>query len=246
MPVNKKQTKAIKRKGTFIVLDGTDGTGKATQCTLLDAALKKSGYKIKKIDFPRYYDNFFGKLIGECLAGKYGDFIAVDPHIASVLYAADRWETKAQIEKWLEDGYVVISDRYVSANQIHQGGKILDEKKRTEFLSWLDMMEHGVFKIPRPDAIVYLNLSVTLGQKLLAEKHAAEALKSKKKYLGTSKDQAETNVDHLEKSRQSALSIVKKNNAWHKIECENNGEILSREAIHAEVLKVVSKILKKK
>ena len=106
------------KKGKLIVLDGSDGSGKATQTRFLLARLKKEGYRVKTLDFPQYEKNFFGKLIGECLVGDYGDFVKIDPHIGSVLYAADRYESKPVIERWLKQGFVVVLDRYVSSNQI--------------------------------------------------------------------------------------------------------------------------------
>ena len=162
------------RQGKFVVIDGIDGAGKATQTELLVKHLKQLKVPVRKIDFPGYERNVFGKLIGECLAGKHGDFVQVDPRIGSTLYAADRFESKAKIERWLKAGYVVIADRYVSSNQIHQGGKIKDPKKRQEFLKWLDTVEYTIFGIPRPDLIVYLHLPVALSLKLLHAKSAAK------------------------------------------------------------------------
>src|SRR3989344_8797310 len=176
-----------KRRGQFIVIDGIDGTGKATQTEFLVNRLNKSGIKAKAVEFPNYYENFFGKLLGGYLSGKYGDFVQVDPHIASVLYAADRFESSDKIRKWLNSGYTVVADRYVSANQIHQGGKIRNNKERVEFLKWLDEMEYGVFKIPRPDIILYLDLPVALSQKLLRNK----LLAVKKRYIEGRKDVVE-------------------------------------------------------
>lgn len=117
------------KKGKLIVIDGTDGSGKATQVKLLVKRLKKSGRKVKAIDFPQYYDNFFGKTIGECLIGENGNWAKINPRIASVLYAADRWESSKKVKKWLKGGYFVIADRHASSNQIHQGGKVLETKK---------------------------------------------------------------------------------------------------------------------
>jgi dTMP kinase len=122
------------KKGKLIVIDGTDGSGKATQVALLEARLKKEGHTVKLVDFPEYYKNFFGKFIGHCLSEQYYNFINVHPKIASVLYAADRFESKVQIEGWLAKGYIVLANRYVSANQIHQGGKIANAKKRVAYL----------------------------------------------------------------------------------------------------------------
>lgn len=228
------------KKGKFIVIDGTDGSGKATQTALLEKRLKKDGYKVKKIDFPQYYKNFFGQLIGQCLAGDYGDFIGTDPHLASVLYAADRFESSNAIKTWLADGYIVLADRYVSSNQIHQGSKIADPKKRQEFLRWLDKMEYGVFDIPKPDLIIFLDVPVAITQKLLKSKNQ----QAKKKYLKGKKDQAENDLIHLEKSRANAIEIVKKGNKWKKIDCTAGGEILSKEKNHEMVYREIKKIIK--
>jgi dTMP kinase len=163
------------KKGKFIVIDGTDGSGKATQVALLSKRLTKEGYKIKNVDFPEYYKNFFGKFIGHCLSEQYYNFVKVHPKIASVLYAADRFESKDEIEGWLKKGYVVIANRYVSANQIHQGGKIKNAKKREAFIKWLDEMEYGVFKIPKPDVVLYLDLPMKTIRKRLSRKRNVPA-----------------------------------------------------------------------
>jgi dTMP kinase len=239
----KKEKFKKSKKGKFIVIDGIDGSGKATQTELLLKRLTKDGHKVKKIDFPRYNDNFFGALVGECLTGKYGNFIEIHPRIASVIYAADRWESSEVIKKWLDQGYVVVADRYVSSNQIHQGGKIKDENDRVAFLEWLDRMEHGTFKIPRPDMIVFLHLPVTLS-KALIDKRKLEAGKEGRKYMEGKKDIAEEDVKHLADSRASAMKIVEKVNKWKLVECSENNEILPREKIHEMVYATVKKAIK--
>ncbi|MEK7478215.1 MAG: thymidylate kinase [Patescibacteria group bacterium] len=231
----------LTKQGKFIVIDGGDGSGKATQTDLMFKRLSKEKIKVKKIDFPQYQENFFGQLIRECLDGKYGDFLAVPPQIASVLYAADRWETSAQIKKWLAEGYVVMADRYTSANQIHQGGKISNQTARKKFLTWLDKMEFGVFKIPRPDMILYLHVPVAISQSLLANR-AAENKKTKSGRA--KKDLAESNIKHLEDSQKSAIDIVRKNNAWIRIDCAKSGQILPREEIHEMIYGVIKAKIK--
>lgn len=221
-----------KNKGKLIVIDGADGSGKATQTALLAKRLKKEGYPVKTIDFPRYDDNLFGTLIGDCLAGRYGDFIALDAHIASALYAADRYESKKIIVKWLEKGYIVIADRYVSANQIHQGGKIADPVKRKTFLRWLDDMEFGVFGLPRPEAILYLDVPREVSDRLLAER---ENLRGKGR-VRRKKDLAESDRKHLDDARVSALKILKRKNNWIRIQCVRKGDLRSRESIAEEIL----------
>lgn len=221
------------------MIDGVDGSGKATQTQLLFERLVKSGYKVKKIDFPQYGTNFFGQLVGRYLAGEFGGSADVSPYLASVLYAADRFESSGQIKKWLEKGYIVIADRYVSANQIHQGGKIKNLKERKKFLEWLEKMEFGVFNIPRPQAIIYLDIPLKFSVELLKNKTA----KSRKKYLKNKKDIHESDLAHLINAKKSAVNLIKKNNNWIKIDCVKNGGLLSREQINNIVWNAVKNIL---
>jgi dTMP kinase len=228
------------QKGKLIVIDGIDGSGKATQVKILKQRLLKEGVKVKTIDFPRYETNFFGSLIGEYLSGLHGDFIAMDSKIASILYAADRFESSAQIKKWLDEGCIVLADRYATANQIHQGGKIDDLKKRKEFLAWLYKMEYGVFGIPKPDLVIYLDVPFEVSKMWLMNKVA----KRKKKYLNGRKDVAEDNLIHLKNSRNSALLLTKENKNWTKIECCKGNLCMSPEQVGEEVYKIVNKKIK--
>lgn len=229
------------KKGKFIVIDGTDGSGKATQVKLLAERLRKEGKKVEIVDFPEYYDNFFGKFIGHCLSEQYYNWLKVHPKIASVVYAADRFESKEKIEGFLKKGYVVIANRYVSANQIHQGGKIASSKKRADFIKWLDEMEYGVFKIPRPDITLYLSLPINITLKLLKDR---ESSKMKREYLKKKKDVHENDTEFLVNSRKSAMWLVNKVPNFYKIDCSYKGNILSRENIHDRVYEEVKKVLK--
>jgi dTMP kinase len=204
--------------------------------------LLKENKKVKKMDFPQYKNNFFGRLLRECLDGKFGDFIAVNPKIASVLYAADRWESSDNIRKWLNEGYTIISDRYVSSNQIHQGGKIKNDKDRVDFMKWLDEMEFKIFKIPKPDGIIFLDVPIEITEKLIKGRAKEIAKKTAKKVY---RDLADKNKNYLENSRVSALKIVKNNNAWYGINCVKDNSIMSIEEIHGKVYDLFNKIIKK-
>ncbi len=228
------------KKGKLIVLDGADGAGKATQTKLLIARLKKEGKKVKTLDFPQYQKNFFGKLIGECLTGAHGNFVGLSPYIASTLYAADRFESKNMIEGWLRQGYTVVLDRYVSANQIHQGGKITDTKERKKFLTWLDEMEFGVYQLPRPTIILYLDVPYEISRELLKGTSAT----NRKSYLKKGdQDQVENNEEYLRKSRESAVKMVQASNQWERVLCTKKGALLSREAVHELVWEKVKHYL---
>jgi dTMP kinase len=228
------------KKGKLIVIDGTDGSGKATQVDLLAKRLKKEGHIVKIIDFPEYYKNFFGKFIGHCLSEQYYNWLNIHPKIASMAYAADRWESSTEVREWLKSGYIVLANRYVSANQIHQGGKISNTKKRADFIKWLDEMEYGVFKIPRPDITLYLDLPTKIVLKLLKQRDS----QTKRAYLKKKKDVHEKDLDFLVNSRKSALKLVKEIKNFIKIDCAKDDEILSREEIHAKIYEQVKKVLK--
>lgn len=231
------------KRGKLIVIDGTDGSGKATQVKLLANRLKKEGKAVKIVDFPEYYSNFFGKFIGHCLSEQYYNFVKVHPKIASVLYAADRFESKEKIEKWLSGGNIVIANRYASANQIHQGGKIANTKKRQNFLQWLAQMEYEVFKIPKPDIVFYLSVPIEIILKLIKERNG----NGHRKYLGKKKagkeDVHEKDVKFLENSRKSALWLAKTQKGWVKVECIKNGKMETRENIHRKIYEKIKRII---
>ncbi len=228
------------KKGKLIVIDGTDGSGKATQVEFLINKLKNDGHEVRTVDFPEYYKNFFGAFIGHCLAEQYYNFLHVHPKIASVLYAADRFESKDKIEKWIKKGYIVIANRYASANQIHQGGKISDLKKREEFLRWLDDMEFRVFGIPRPNATFYLNVPTTFGKKLLKKRNETTT----RAYLKKNEDVHERDIDFMKNSYESAMWLSGNQPGWFKIDCVKNKKMRTRENIHQEIYKEVKKVLK--
>ncbi len=235
-----KKGKPTPRRGKLIVIDGTDGSGKETQTNLLIKHLKKDGHRVKIVDFPDYYSNFFGKFIGHCLSEQYYNFVKVHPKIASVLYAADRFESKDKIDKWLKNGFIIIANRYASANQIHQGGKISNTKKRENFLKWLAEMEYKVFKIPKPDVVLYLSVPIPIVLKLMRGRSNGKT----RAYLKKKKDVHEKDTKFLENSRKSALWLAKTQRGWIKIECIKNGKIDTRENIHKEIYKKIKKIIK--
>lgn len=226
-------------KGLFIVLEGNDGSGKATQTELLLQRLRAEGHRAEKIDFPKYDGNVFGALIGECLAGKRGDFATLDPKIASSLYALDRFESSARIRALLEDGVIVVADRYAGANQIHQGGKIEDGTEREAFLLWLEQVEFGILTIPRPDVTLYLRVPLEVSLKLLTEKR-----KAKNQTLADGeRDVVEEDRDYLRRSNLTANWLLEREAGWRAIECMEGEELCSREVIHEAVWNEVTKLL---
>jgi len=222
------------KKGKFIVIDGSDGSGKKTQADLLIKKLKSEKRKTVLFDFPQY-DKFFGKLVKRYLSGEFGGLNEVDAHLASVLYAADRWQAKDDIEKYLKNGFVVISNRYTESNMAHQSAKISSPQKRKKFLKWLEDLEFGNFKIPRADLVIYLDVPIEIGRKLIGSRNKS----AKRGSADSGKDIHEADIEYLKKTRKQYCLLSQKNKHWQKIECTKNKAILSREEIAEKVWQVV-------
>ena len=156
-------------KGKLIVLDGTDGSGKATQTELLKKRLEQEGRQVEVISFPQYGRKSAG-MIEEYLAGSYGSPKDVGPRCASVFYACDRYDAAPKIRKWLQEGKIVIANRYVFSSMGHQAGIIADLKERDVFLAWLEQLEYIIFKVPKPDLNILLFVPAETGQKRWRER----------------------------------------------------------------------------
>lgn len=219
------------RKGTLIAIDGGDNVGKATQADLLMRRLVEEGIAVGKMDFPRYSQNTFGHLLQDCLHGRCGDFMGLHPKVAATLFAADRFESKKELKEWLEEGRVIILDRYVSANMLHQGAKIDDPDEREEFLKWLDHVEYEIFGMPRPDLTIYLEVPPEESQKLL--EYVTE--------IGAKEpDVAEADREHQQKVADCANYLRQSRDRWVSIQClDETGKLRSRDDIHEELFSIV-------
>lgn len=209
------------QKGKLIVIEGIDGSGKSLQSALLSERLKKEAFKVKFIKFPQYEDNFFGKMARRYLNGEFGGVGAVNPYLASMLYAFDRWESKEKILKWLKQEYIVVCDRYADSNKIHQAGKLGNKEEKDKLLRWLDSLEYEVLGIPRPDVVFYLDVELSAALELMK-------LQEKKK------DIHESDADYLKASQLEARRLAKKY-GWVRIDCVKNGKILPPQEIHEKI-----------
>ena len=106
-------------------------------------------------------------------------------------------------------------------------------------MKWLAEMEYGVFKIPKPDAICYLNVPIPIVLKLIKERNK----KIYRNYLGKKGDVHEKDVKFLENSRKSALWLVKTQKGWIKIKCTSGGKIDTRANIHKKIYEKIKKVI---
>jgi len=223
-------------KGKLIVIDGTDGSGKATQTKLLVKRLRDEGKKVEVVDFPQYGKKS-AALVEEYLNGNFGTADEVGPYRASIFFACDRYEAAPRIKKWLEQGKIVISNRYVSANMGHQAGKIRETAERDKFLEWLDNLEYNLFGIPRPDVQILLFVPPEIGQSLVDKKGHRD-------YVGGEvRDMHEEDIEHLKSASEAYKYVAEKFN-WIIIDCAPDSSLMSREGIHCALWNKVEPIIK--
>ena len=226
------------KKGKFIVIDGLDGSGKGTQTKLIVERLKKEGHEVEMADFPQY-GNWSASYVEKYLRGEFGSASEVDPKQASLFYALDRFSASSKIKEWLEQGKVVISNRYVSANKGHQLGKIEDEKEMKYFLNWLNETEYNVLNIPVPDLTLFLHMKPEIGQQLVDKKGEREYTQGKKR------DIHEADVHHLRNAERAFLFCLDNDDFenWQRIVCYDSNLPKTVETVHKELYQKIINIL---
>ncbi|MEG1782094.1 MAG: deoxynucleoside kinase [Oscillospiraceae bacterium] len=219
--------------GKLIVIEGLDGSGKATQSKLLYEELQKRGIKTKMVTFPDYESNS-SALVKMYLSGEFGSKAGdVNAYAASSFFAVDRYASfKAKWEGLYKEGYVIIADRYTTSNGVHQCSK-LPPKEWRQFMDWLYDFEYNKIGIPKPDCVVYLDMSLPVSQKLLSKRYAGDESK---------KDIHEKDREYLAASRRAADFCIE-HDGWIKISCDDGEEPLSIEKITQNVMEKITEIL---
>jgi len=221
--------------GKFIVIEGTDCSGKETQSKLLVQKLTNLGYKAIRLTFPNY-DSPTGKIVGGPYLGKKEicdcwfpeGAVNLDPKVACLYYAADRKYNEGEIQKYLDDDYFVICDRYVSSNMAHQGSKIKSDEERFHMYEWIDKLEFWLLGLPKPDKTIFLHVPYTYAAKLKKNR--------------VSLDEHEMCEEHLKNSEIAYVELSELYN-WKYINCIDNNSIRSVENINEEILECIKEYL---
>ena len=190
-------------RGKFIAIEGIDGSGKRTQLDLLQQALAARGHSVYSTGFPQY-DSWFGKMVGQFLNGDLGPLENVDPHFTALLYAGDRLEAKPKLEAALDNGQIVLVDRYIGSNLAHQTARV-PPAKRSEFLQWI---EHRYGFVVGPSVTDPARRPVTLDEHR-AYRENVKALKDRLREIGFFDDLSDAVNVHRIRPRYAILRSEK-------------------------------------
>ena len=217
--------------GKLYVIEGVDGSGKATQTELLYQALLAQGKTVRKVSFPDY-DSPSSSLIKMYLNGEFGtDPQDVNAFATSVFFAVDRFASfRKDWKTFYDEGGIIIADRYVTSNLVHQAGKITDAAEKEHYIHWLNELEYGIFGLPKPDCVIFLDMPPAYSLKLRQERNALKQ--------GLTQDIHEADQTYLQNAYDNAIGIAK-HQAWHTISCVANEQIRTIEDIHAEIVQTI-------
>ncbi|MGI6330009.1 MAG: dTMP kinase [Bacilli bacterium] len=221
--------------GKLIVIEGTDCSGKLTQTKMLVDRLKKEGKKVIFFSFPNY-ETPTGKIIGGPYLGKVEisdswfkeGAVNVDPKVASLYYAADRYYSLPRIKEALNNYDLVFLDRYIASNMGHQGGKIKDKEERLKMYKWIHDLEYGLLDLPFPDLTFFLHMPYL----------KAHELKKGRSNL----DHHEVSLEHLKAAEKSYFELVELYK-WQYISCVKDDNIKTEKEIHEEIYESLKKEL---
>lgn len=218
---------------TFIVLEGADGSGKATQTKLLAGRLREHGYKVRELDFPRYEEEG-STLVRMYLRGDFGKHAdTVSPYAAATAFAMDRYASYQT--DWNEDylgDTILLADRYTTSNMVHQTVKLAYEERET-FLHWLLDYEYQKLGLPVPDYIFFLDMETEVSQRLIEERRRA---------IGERQDIHEEDASYLDRVHTLYREMAVRY-GWQRIACTNEGRLLPIEEIQAKLWEKTSAFL---
>lgn len=219
-------------QGVLIVIEGTDGSGKATQQEQLVKRLTAEGYDVATVDFPQYAQasSYF---VRQYLAGAYGSPDQVGPYSGSLFYALDRYEAAPKIREALARGKVVVANRYVGSNMGHQGTKFLHAEERRGYFIWLDNLEFEMLRVPRPKLSVVLRVPAETASQLIEARG-----------LPGPRDIHEGDLEHLKKAVEvydDMCQLFPKD--FQRIDCTRDGQLLGVDTIHDIIWQKVEPLL---
>ena len=219
--------------GKIIVLEGLDGSGKSTQFERLKSYLSNMNKSCKAISFPDY-EQPSSALVRMYLNGEFSNNAEdVNAYAASSFYAVDRY---ASYKKFWENDYnngkLILAARYVTSNCIYQMVK-LDKSKWDEYINWLEDYEYNRLGLPKPDAVIFLDMPIEISQKLMTKRYDGDE---------TKKDIHEANIRYLYACREAALYTAQKQ-GWQIISCSDGDNPLTVDDISNTIINEIKNLI---
>lgn len=226
----------------LIVVDGLDGCGKTTQIKLLEKHLKTLGKEVVLIKNPNY-ESYSSSLVKMYLKGDIGvDANNINPYISSSFYSVDRFISNEKSWKDLlkkDDNTVILMDRYISANIIHQGGKIDNDNERKRFIEWLCDFEYDKAGLPEEDLTIILTVPPEVSSKSLDTRYNND---KNKRDIHENNDEYSKNC--YKRLQSSIFDMISQGYHWCTINCvDNDNELLSIQDIHKIITSVVKQYI---
>lgn len=222
--------------GIFVVIDGSDGTGKKTQHQLLLDRLKQEGIASHSVDFPRYGEPS-AYFVAQYLAGAYGTADEVSAKKASVFYALDRFAAAQEINEALKEDKVVVANRFTLSNMGHQGAKLADKSEREKLYQWIDNFEHDVMEVPRPDMNIVLTIPHSVASANIDRRSVSD---------NRAKDIHEANDDFMRRSIDVYYELAELFDSCTQVPCEAGETSMKRpDEIHETIWNIVSNLRRK-
>jgi len=218
----------------LIVIEGLDGAGKSTQINRLSEYMDARGKRCRQLHFPRTDNGVYGDLIARFLRGELGEIHQVNPYLTALIYAGDRFDFKPTLEKWLNDGYVVLLDRYVYSNIAYQCAKIAGEQEKQDLRNWILHLEFEYHGLPKPDANIFLDVPFMFTRQKLENNREGD----ERRYLQGKNDIHEADIDFQKSVREMYLSLSV-TDGFHKIDCSDGQNILPVDQIFTKILNVL-------
>jgi len=222
----------------LIVIEGLDGAGKSTQINLLNEYLTARGHRCRQLHFPRTESHVYGELIARFLRGELGDIHQVNPYLVALIYAGDRFDFKPTLENWLNDGDMVLLDRYVYSNVAYQCAKIKNKKESGALHEWIVQLEFDYHRLPKPDLNIFLDVPFMFTRQKLTDGREGD----ERQYLQGKKDIHEADLDFQERVRESYLSMSD-TDGFAKIDCSDGYAMLPVDRIFGLILNILNEKL---
>lgn len=224
----------------LIVIEGLDGAGKSTQVRNVKRYLEQIG-TLKYLHFPRFDAPVVGEMIANFLRGDYGSIESVHPKIVALLYAEDRRDASLIVRRWLQQGDIVLFDRYVYSNVAFQCAKVKNKEESLQLQDWILNSEYEEFRIPKPDLNIFLDVPIDFVDKKLKENRKGDD----REYLQGKSDIHEADIDFQKRVRSVYQRLCLADPKFVRIDCAGSmGEMLPADEIFSKIKIEIDKICK--